>query len=87
MADGFRCPQGPLGSFHERLCFHIFLALSVEVIKLWQLPNLSVSLFFQMERVGREGRGQAPLLKDSIQCLPLKMIPFLVGPVPGWSHS
>lgn len=38
------------------------LALSVEVIKLWQLPNFSVSLLFQMEGVGREGRGQAPLL-------------------------
>lgn len=63
------------------------MALIVEVIKLWQLANLSVSLFFQMERVGSKKRGQALFLGDSILLFLLKMIPVLVGDVPARSRS
>lgn len=73
---------GPSGFLPLKDKLSQFLALPVEVIKLWQRPNLSVSLFFRMERVGREGRGQAPLLRDLVQHVPEKMIPFLPAEVP-----
>ena len=53
---------GPSGLLPPKDKLSHILALSVEVIKLWQLTNFSVSLRFQMEGVGREGRGRAPLL-------------------------
>lgn len=53
---------GPSGLLPLQDKLSRILALSVEVIKLWQLPNFSVSLLFQMEGVGREGRGRALLL-------------------------
>lgn len=73
---------GPSGFLLLKDKFSHFLALLGDIIKLWQLPNLSVSLFFQMEGVEREGRGQAPLLRKLIQHFPLKMIPFLIDNVP-----
>lgn len=40
---------GPSGFLPLKDKLSHFLALLGDVIKLWQLPNLSVSLFFQME--------------------------------------